>query len=449
MAFERSEPRVPKIDSSGSAREQAIPASGSTAPRLRIISYFALLNLAVGLGTPLTGLAAIPIYYILKDKLRLSPFELAIFVAIASAPAYAGFLFGFLRDRWQPRIWGDRAYLLLGGVAALGAYLWLSRAATDYYDLLRGVMFAGVAYTIIAAAAQGLMTVVAQSQLMTGRLSVVFGFGYFVPLVLSACLGGWLVAHVSAGGTFILAGCATAVIVAQSFWQLDGGIASGGTDPDDPESGLSAIARIAAHRPIWPAALIWFLWNFSPGWGTPMFYHLTQTVKISSQLFGTFTALQWGFFLPTTVLYGLVCRRWSLAQLLWWGTLVAILQGPIMFFAYSARSAIAVAVGFGLFGGFATAAYMDLILRSCPEGLEGTGVMLSGAALAIAYNSGNLFGSWIYIRGGFALAVIVTTLATALIVPLLWWVPASVTATREGERAAADVRDAAAPLNAS
>jgi len=427
---------VPKIDARGDpAGEQATPAGSSAPSRRRILSYFALLNLSVGLGTPLTGLAAIPIYYILKDKLHLSPFEMAIFVAIASAPAYVGFLFGFVRDRWQPRVWGDRAYLLLGGVAALLAYLWLSRAATDYFDLLRGVMFAVVAYLIISAAAQGLMTVVAQSNLMTGRLSVVFGFGYFVPLVVSACLGGWLVAHVSARGTFILAGCATAVIVAQAFWHLDGVTASGRAVSDLRESGVSAIARLAAHRPIWPAALIWFLWNFSPGWGTPMFYHLTQTVKVSSQLFGTFTALQWGFFLPTTLLYGVVCHRWSLARLLWWGTLVAILQGPIMFFADSARSAIMVAVGFGLFGGFATAAYMDLILRSCPEGLEGTGVMLSGAALAIAYNSGNLFGSWIYTQGGFILAVIVTTLATALIVPLLWWVPASITATREGEPA--------------
>ena len=50
-----------------------------------------------------------------------------------------------------------------------------------------------------------------------------------------------------------------------------------------------------------------------------------------------------------------------------------------MFLADSESSAIAVAITFGLFGGFATAAYMDLIMRSCPVGLEGTGVMLSSA----------------------------------------------------------------------
>ncbi len=165
-----------------------------------------------------------------------------------------------------------------------------------------------------------------------------------------------------------------------------------------------------------------------------MFYHLTETVKVSSQLFGTFTALQWLFFIPSAMLYAPLCRRFSLASLLWWSTLVAILQGPIMILAQSPASAIAVAILYGLFGGLPTAAYVDLIIRSCPKGLEGTGMMLAvTTSMSVAGNSGNLLGSWIYSRGGFASAVIITTLATALIVPLLWWVPISVSSTREGE----------------
>jgi hypothetical protein len=58
----------------------------SPSSRCKIIVYFALLNLAMGLGSPLIGLAAIPIYYYLKDKLTLSPVELAMFVSIAGAP---------------------------------------------------------------------------------------------------------------------------------------------------------------------------------------------------------------------------------------------------------------------------------------------------------------------------------------------------------------------------
>ena len=151
--------------------------------------------------------------------------------------------------------------------------------------------------------------------------------------------------------------------------------------------------RLIRHRPLWPAAAIYFLWNFGPGWGTPMFYHLTEHVRISSELFGTFTALQSLFFLPTTLLYGYLCTRAPLSRLLWWGTIVAILQGPIMFLAIGPVSTIVVAILYGLFGGFATAAYIDLIMRSCPKGLEGTAMMLANTSMfAIAGNVGNLLG---------------------------------------------------------
>jgi MFS family permease len=106
-----------------------------------------------------------------------------------------------------------------------------------------------------------------------------------------------------------------------------------------------------------------------------------------------------------------------------------------MFLAIGPVSTIVVAILYGLFGGFATAAYFDLIMRSCPKGLEGTAMMVANTSMfALAGNSGNLLGSWIYSKGGFASAVIITTLATALIVPVLRAVPPELTATRDGER---------------
>ena len=286
---------------------------------------------------------------------------------------------------------------------------------------------------MIFAAAQALMTGVAQAHGMTGRLSVVFGFGYFVPAVLSALAGGWLVAHVSVRGTFLIAAGVTIVIALQSFWRLDAA-AEFESQLGHSEDGMTALKRLLRHRPLWPAAAIFFLWNFSPGWGTPMFYHLTEQVHISSELFGTFTAMQSLFFLPTTLLYGLLCVRAPLSRLLWWGTIVAILQAPIMFLAQGPVSTIVVAVLYGLSGGFATAAYLDLIMRSCPKGLEGTAMMVAQTStFALAGSSGNLLGSWIYSMGGFTWAVIITALATALIVPVLRAVPPELTATRDGE----------------
>jgi MFS family permease len=413
------------------------PPPGGDAPAMQfeVLSYFAILNIAIGLGSPL-GIAAIPLSYFLKDSLHLSPVRLAVFLAIVSIPVCAGFAFGFIRDRWRSARWGDRQYLFACAAVATAGYVWLAASPIDYYKLLSLVVIIVTAYVMVFASAQALMTGVAQAHGMTGRLSVVFSFGFFTPAVISALAGGWLVAHASVRGTFLIAGGVTIIIAIHAFWRLEAADEFESSSALVPyEKGFAAVRRLFRHRPLWPAAAIYFLWNFSPGWGTPMFYHLTEHVRISSELFGTFTALQSLFFLPTSLLYGYLCVRAPLSRLLWWGTIVAILQGPIMFLALGPTSTIIVAILYGLFGGFATAAYIDLIMRSCPKGLEGTAMMVANTSMfAIAGSAGNLLGSWIYSSGGFASAVIITTLATALIVPLLAAVPPAITATHDGER---------------
>src|ERR1700674_619924 len=109
--------------------------SHASAMQLEVLAYFAILNIAVGLGSPL-GIAAIPINYFLKDRLHLSPVRMAVFLAIASIPGCARFVFGFIRDRWRSARWGDRQYLLACGLAAAGVYLWIATSTIDYSKLL-------------------------------------------------------------------------------------------------------------------------------------------------------------------------------------------------------------------------------------------------------------------------------------------------------------------------
>ena len=44
--------------------------------------------------------------------------------------------------------------------------------------------------------------------------------------------------------------------------------------------------RLVRHWPIYPAMLIWLLWNFAPGSTTPLQYHLQNTLHA--------TDAQWG-----------------------------------------------------------------------------------------------------------------------------------------------------------
>jgi MFS family permease len=373
----------------------------------------------------------IPISYLLKDHFHLRPVQTATFWAVTSSPFCVAFLFGFLRDRFRSTLGGDRGWLALGSAAAVACYLCLALMDLDLRALTVLVLIVFVCFVFMSAAAGAMLTAVAQAHQMSGTLSTTSQSGTFVPQVLAALAGGWIVSHLSVRGTFVAAAAITGVVLIQMMVSVN----PEATIRSDsrPESSLAALRRVATYRPIWTAALIWFLWSFSPGYQTPMFYHLTNTVKISPQALGLFSALFLGFNLPTMLLYGALCRRFPFSRWLWWGTVLGILQPAVMLCALGTRSAMLVGVIGGLMSGLGQVALLDLVIRSCPRGLEGTGIMLATAASVFALTLGNVFGSWIYAQGGFSTAMFITAVSTALILPVIWSVPPAITASREGE----------------
>ena len=88
----------------------------------------------------------------------------------------------------------------------------------------------------------------------------------------------------------------------------------------------------------------------------------------------------------------------------------------------------------GLMGGIATAAFWDLIIRSCPPGLQGTMVMMSTGLNAVVSRFGDLLGTTLYdYYGGFAACVIAITIVYALILPALSLIPKRLIVTADGQ----------------
>ena len=96
--------------------------------------------------------------------------------------------------------------------------------------------------------------------------------------------------------------------------------------------------------------------------------------------------------------------------------------------------ALIAAAPIGLMGGVATAAYLDLTIRSCPRGLQGTLLMMSGALISIVSGLGNVLGTNLYDHfGGFTVCVIAITVVYALILPVLLLVPRRLIDTADGQ----------------
>jgi len=413
---------------------ETAPAAPSLTPHKirQIFVYFALLTLLTGLGNSLSNL---PVTFFLKEKLKLGPVQMANMTAIVAIPSYIGFLFGYLRDRWRPFGKGDRGYMLLCMPTIALLNLYLSLAPLTYSRILWITLASGVVGNMLGAAVSGLTVSVAQRQLMTGRLVALGGIIGVVPGVLSSLGGGWLTNHASTQVVFRICAILYLLVTLMAFWRPVA-VFEGEPErhPATTESNGAAVRRLLTQRSLRPALLIILLWLFAPGWGTPLFYYLTNTIKITPEQYGAINASGVVVAALVSVLYGFLCRRIALNRLLLWGTILGTIGGPAYLLIHSFPSAIAISILVALLLGVANASFSDLLMRSYPVGLEGTGGALVGSAATVISVGSNLLGSWLYEKGGFGLALLVTTLASACILPILLLVPKNLTATRDGER---------------
>ena len=410
---------------------QAVAASSHTPQQRQLGLYFGLLLLTIGLAEP-TGLVSLPLLFWLKNGLHLAPHTIALFDAVALMPMYMGFAFGFLRDRWRPFGRDDRGFLIIAAPIAIAAYCWIAGNPASWTRLLAGVIIAALSFECLGATTEAMMTAAAQKHLMTGRLSALGEIGEIVPSVVSMVVGGWMAVHFGAQTSFLIAAAATAIIAAQAFWRPPAVFS------DEPrleivEGGRKALSRLMRHGPLWPAAIALFLWNVSPGWGTPLAFFLSDNLKFSAAEFGAFRAVGFAGGAVAALIYGVLCRHMPLRRILRWTILLNVLPAFLLLIATDAPQALAVSAIVGLLLGMLNIALFDLLRRSCPAQLEGTGVMLGYSFFALGGSVGDVLGSWMFERVGLPLCLAVDALATLAMFVVVWRVPDSVLASRDGE----------------
>jgi predicted MFS family arabinose efflux permease len=422
--------------------------SGSRNTRT-IFFYFGSLTLLVYLVAP-EYLLDIPTSYMLKNHLHATAPQVSLFRLLTGIPMYVAFLFGLVRDLWSPFGRRDRGFFLLFAPLTAGIFLWMGISSLSYLVLLIGMILAMMSFRFILAAYQGLIALIGQETLMSGRLATLSSMFYQIAIILAAFASGVISENLSPFQTFLLMAALAASIGLFGLWKPRSVLGHAYDQPQARGADFRGdVRRLVQHRAIYPAVLINFLWWFNPGLNTPVQFYLTNQLHTSDAAYANFLGIFAISFIPTYLLYGFLCTRMPPSKLLWWGTLLGVPQMVPLAFVHSGNLALALAAPMGLMGGMATAAYFDLAMRSCPPGLQGTLMMLVSAGINLAARGGDLLGAKIYASSpahGFLYCVIATTAVYALILPVIPWVPKQLIATADGERNAAIEAEIAAEI---
>jgi Na+/melibiose symporter-like transporter len=401
-----------------------------------------MLVFLLAFGDPAGGLINIPISFFLKNKLNLTAQELADFRLVAAIPVYLSFVFGFIRDIWNPFGMKDRGFMLLFGACTAGLYVFFAFTPISFATLLVANLLLTTSFLFVASAQTGLTSTIGQQHAISGQLSAVWNVFSSIPNTAALLLGGSLSAMLEsenseqAARILFLGGAAIMALVAayaalrpkRVFDNLHRE-RMGAVEP------AKDIRRLIRHWPIYPALLIWTLWSFAPGSETPLQYYLQNTLRGGDATWGQWNAIVEASYIPTFIVFRLLCRKFPLKTLLFWGTIVAVPQMVPILLVHSATTALIAAVAMGLMGGVATAAYLDLIIRSCPAGLQGTILMTSTALSVIVSRFGDVLGTALYQSyGGFTVCVIAITAVYALILPILTLIPKGLVVTADGQK---------------
>jgi hypothetical protein len=407
--------------------------------RWRIFFYLTALFFLLAFASPSGGLIDIPISFLLKNKLHLQAHEVAGFRLAAAVPLYLSFVFGFVRDIWSPFRMGDRGLMLLFGSLSAGLYVAFAFAPISYLALLVAVIMLTVSFLFVSSAQNGLTALVGQQHAMTGQVSAAWNIFLSIPTVGALLAGGMLSGLLEDEGAdravrilFLVGAAIMGAVALYSMWKPREVFDHVRTAHAPGRSRAESLRTLARHWPIYPALLIWTLWDFAPGSTTPLQYHLQNTLHATDAQWGQWNAIFAGSFIPAFIAYGFLCTRFALRPILFWGTVIAIPQMVPLLFIHSMTGALIAAVPIGLMGGIATGAYLDLIIRSCPSGLQGTTLMLANSLYFAVTRFGDLLGTHLYdAYGGFSVCVLSITLVYALILPALLLVPKHLTATAD------------------
>jgi hypothetical protein len=404
----------------------------------QVFLYFGPLTLLVYLVTPTGYLLDIATAYMLKNQLHATATEVATFRLLTAVPVYFAFVFGLVRDLWSPLGLRDRGFFLIFAPLTGAVFAWMALSPLSYPGLLAGMLLLMVSYRFIAAAYQGLLALVGQEQLMSGRLSALWNIVASLPAIAGAFAGGYIAEHVPARTAFVFMAALT-LLIAPLGWRKPRAVFSHAYDrPQARGAGLVGdLKRLVGHRAVYPVVLIWFMFCFAPGSSTPLQYYLSDELHASDAIFGYYNGVFAAAFIPAFLLYGYLCKKVPLGKLLWWGTIITVPQMMPLAFIHSAAAAVWLAVPTGMMGGIFVGAFYDLAMRSCPPGLQGTLMMMIEGVFLLASRGGDLVGARIYgssPSNGFLYCALATTAVYALILPALLLVPKALLATADGER---------------
>ena len=389
------------------------------------MGFFALVYLVEGFGQT-GGLIAQPLNYYLKEVYGWTPVQVTASLAVLTLPWVIKPVYGIFSDFVPLFGYRRKAYLVLANAVAAGAYAGTASLA-DPRALIFLLLVSAYAMAI-SSTLSGAVLVENGQRLGRSDAFVNQQWLWFnIAAMASALLGGELVERLSPRGAVhaaaaIVAAAPFAAIFAAAFLIDE---TPSRLDLAELRQTFRGLLSTFALREFWIIGVFLFLYYLNPGFGLPLYYYMTDTLKFSQDYIGILGAINSAGWIVGAVLYKKLRGKTTAKGLLNLSILLGTATTAAFLLLAGKTSAAIINFASGTAGMVAFVATLALAADYCPKRAEGFAFALLMSLLNLSSAASSFIGAFLYehaFHNRLAPLIVVSAASTAvifLLVPLL------------------------------
>ncbi len=385
---------------------------------------FGAVYFVQSVGDPASGLIAQPVRSLLNDWGE-SPAAIAGFMAAMALPWSLKPLLALLSD-FVP-LFGSRrrGYLLVAtGAAAIGLGILyaapLTPGARWILLMLLFVPTLGIAFSDVLVDA--LMIEVGKPRNLTGRLQSVQWFAASLGLLCSGIVGGYLTSRNRHDLAFLICAAlwSASLVLTVAFVHEP----RRAVNANELRATAGALRSALAAPGLLTICAITFLWDGNPLSYSVNYLHLTRTLGLDEQVYGSSLSLFSAGGMIASVAYGLYCRRIAASVLLHGAIAAGIVANVLYWWVAGAPSLYVVSMLGGLAYMTGSLILLDLAARLVPLPVAATVFALIMALANLGSSLAEAMGGYVFegatTRYGGATAYGIVIVLSVLVIASCW-----------------------------
>ena len=337
----------------------------------RTMWFFAIVYAVEGIGQAKSGIMWQPLSHWLKVALHWDPVTISASLAILDVPWIIKPLWGAISDFVPLFGYRRRPYLVLANIAAFVAFARVATIDTSG-ALIPALTITAVAMAVSSTLCGALLVETGQKNNSSASYVNQQWLWYSIAQMIAGTVAGYLIEILPPLGAMHAAAWIAAIApfaIIGAVWLIHE--PKSRVDIAALRQRLDALASVFRSRDLWFVAGFLFLYYFSPGFGTPLYFEMSDHLHFSQGLIGMLSSIGSAGWIAGGLLYRWQIKRLGRVALL----RVSIVGGVCSTLSYLLMLNPEAAVAIYFFGGItsmlAMIATMTLAAESCPEGAEG------------------------------------------------------------------------------